>query len=82
MDHRKRRVVTQDDRRLRDMERRSAAVIERHRNLEIWAALVAWLLVFAAVQASHFATPLLASGLACVAAAAAFIAVRVIHRHD
>jgi hypothetical protein len=81
MDNRKRRAMTQDDRRLRAMERRSAAVIERHRNLEIWAALVAWLLVFAALESSRIGTPLLASAIACAAAAAAFFAVRAIHRH-
>jgi hypothetical protein len=73
---RKHRIVSPYDRHLRDNERRSAALDERSRNLEIWVAIVTWLLTFGAVGGAHYGSPIVAVAIACVAAAGAFFAMR------
>jgi hypothetical protein len=73
---RKHRIVSPYDRQLRDNDRRSAAVDERSRNLEIWVAIVTWLLTFGIVGGAYYGSPVVALAIASVAAAGAFFALR------
>jgi hypothetical protein len=73
---RKHRIVSPYDRQLRDSDRRAAALDERSRNLEIWVAIVTWMLTFGVVGGAHYGPPVVAFAIASVAAAGAFFAMR------
>ena len=81
MDHRKLRIVTPSDRDMRAVERRTAALAERSRNLEVWVTAVTWLLLFAIVMSWRHGTPLVATTAATAGAFGAFGVIRLLHRH-